>query len=81
MLISEYYIKNRNKILFFFYRFKGGKNLKNKKVTCNIINVFNVDKDKTKEDLKLIFNKKLLKVIISTEKNFYEGCNSSSEAV
>ncbi len=50
--------------------------MKNKKVTYKIINEFNVDKDKTKDDLKLSFNKKLLKVILSIEKNVYGRCNS-----
>lgn len=49
--------------------------MKNKKVTYKIINEFKMDNDKTKDDLKLLFNKKLLKVILSLEKNVYGRCN------
>ncbi len=47
-----------------------------KKITYKIINEFNTNENNTKEDLKLIFNKKLLKVILSKEKNIYGRCNS-----
>lgn len=46
-----------------------------KKINYKIINEFNIDKNTTKEEFKLLFNKKLLKVILSKEKNNYERHN------
>lgn len=46
-----------------------------KQIKYKIVNEFNIDKDLSKEDMKLLFNKKLLKVIFSIEKNWFGRCN------
>ena len=40
-----------------------------KKITYNVISLFNNDKNMTEEQIKSMFNKKLLRVILSIEKN------------
>ena len=49
--------------------------MKKKHVTYKIVNEFKIDNNKTNDDLKLIFNKKLLKVILLLEKNIYDYYN------
>ena len=40
-----------------------------KKITYNVISLLNDDKNMTDKQIKSIFNKRLLKVILSIEKN------------
>ncbi|MDD6224394.1 MAG: hypothetical protein PUB18_05290 [bacterium] len=46
-----------------------------KKIIYKIKNEFKKDDNMTEEELKLLFNKKLLKVILSIEKSDYGRCN------
>lgn len=46
------------------------------KVKYKIVNEYNIKEGMSKEDMKLLFNKKLLKVIFSIEKNIYGRCIS-----
>ena len=47
-----------------------------RKKTLNNRNEFKMNKELSEKEKKQLFNKKLLKVIISTEKNIYGRCNS-----
>lgn len=64
-------------LFLFEYNFiksiKGGNYLK--KIIYKIKNEFKKDDNMTEEELKLLFNKKLLKVILSIEKSDYGRCN------
>lgn len=42
-----------------------------KQIKYKVVNEFNIDKNLSKEDMKLLFNKKLLKVIFSIEKDYF----------
>ena len=46
-----------------------------KKIIYKIKNEFKKDDNMTEEELKFIFNKKLLKVILSIEKSDYGHCD------
>lgn len=62
-----------NIVLFFIKEYIRGKILSNKTKNKN---EFKMNKELSEQEKKLLFNKKLLKVIISTEKNIFGRCKS-----
>lgn len=55
-------------------------NKKNSDTVLNIINVYNKE-NKTVEELKLLFNKKLLNMIYNLEKNSFYRCENNQKMV
>ena len=53
---------------------------KNDNLILNVKNIYNKD-NKSLNELKLIFNKKLLKMIYNLEKNSFYRCESSEKMV
>lgn len=53
---------------------------KNNNVILNVNNIYNTD-NKTIEELKLLFNKKLLKMIYNLEKNSFYKCEINQKMV
>ncbi len=54
--------------------------MKETKEKLNIINVYNVN-NKSLDELKILFNKKLLNMIYNLEKNSFYSCNNIGDAV
>lgn len=56
------------------------KNKKSNNNILNIINIYNKD-DKTLEELKIVFNQKLLNMIYNLEKNSFYNCENNQKGI
>ena len=54
--------------------------MKKDEIILNIINIYNSD-NKPLEELKIVFNRKLLNMIYNLEKNSFYRCENNSKMV